>query len=201
MTAVTVKPPLSPHAPDLGEEVEPATAADLLGGHRLKERSLVGVELDSDAVPGLHLVDVVIDGGTWSNLQAREATLERVEATGLDAIGIQLPEATLHDCTFAEARLNLASFRHSTLERVAFRDCRLEEADFYGATLRSVSFERCVLAGATIAEATFERCELRGCELDALDGLERLAGTRMPIGDVIQIAALLAAASGIHVVD
>ena len=201
MTAVTVKPPLSPHAPDLGEDVEPATAADLLEGRRLKERTLVGVELDGEAVPGLHLVDVLIRGGTWSNLEAREATLERVEATGLDAIGLQLPAATLEDCTFADARLNLAAFRHATLERVAFRDCRLEEADFYGATLRSVSFERCVLVGATFAEATLERCELRGCELEGLVGVEWLRGARMPLGDVIQIAALLAAATGIEIVD
>jgi uncharacterized protein YjbI with pentapeptide repeats len=201
MTAVTVKPPLSPHAPDLGDEVEPATAVDLLGGGRLKERTLVGVELDGDAVPGLHLVDVQIRGGTWSNLEAREATFERVEAHGLDAIGIQLPAGTLHDCTFADARLNLASFRHSVLDRVAFRDCRLEEADFYGATLRSVSFERCVLVGATISDATLERCELRGCELEGLVGVERLAGTRMPLTDVIQIAGLLAGAAGIEVLD
>ena len=199
MTAMTVKPPLSPHAPDLDEDVEAATAADLLGSRRLKERTLLGVELDGDAVPGLHLVDVLVQGGTWSNLQAREATLERVKANGLDASGIQLPEATLHDCTFAEARLNLASFRHSVLERVAFRDCRLEESDFYGATLRSVVFERCVLTGTTVSAATFERCELRGGELESLVGGERLAGTRMPLGDVIQIAGLLASAAGIDV--
>jgi uncharacterized protein YjbI with pentapeptide repeats len=201
MTAVTVKPPLSPHAPDLGEEVEPATVADLLAGGRLQERSLQGIDVDGEAVPGLHLVDVLVQGGSWSNLQAREATFERVQAGGLDAIGVQLPEATLHDCTFAEARLNLASFRHSVLERVAFRDCRLEEADFYGATLRSVSFERCVLVGATLAEATLERCELRGCDLEGLVGVERLAGARMPLPDVIQIAAALAGAAGIELVD
>ena len=102
---------------------------------------------------------------------------------------------------FVDCRLDLASFRHSVLERVAFRDCRLEEADFYGATLRSVSFERCVLVRATFSNAGFERCELRDCELEGLVGVERLAGIRMPLADVIQIAGLLATAAGIQVVD
>ena len=64
---------------------------------------------------------------------------------GLRGTGAQFAEATLTDCTFADCRLDLTSFRFAQLERVVFRDCRLEEADFHGATLRSVRFERCVL--------------------------------------------------------
>jgi hypothetical protein len=64
-----------------------------------------------------------------------------------------------------------------------------------------VRFERCVLAGAVVQSASFERCEIRDCELDGLVGVERLAGTRMPLPDVLQLAALLAAAAGIEVVD
>jgi hypothetical protein len=69
------------------------------------------------------------------------------------------------------------------------------------ATLRSVRFEKCVLTRATIETANLERCEMRGCELTELAGVERLCGTRMPWPDVVQIAGLLATATGIDVVD
>jgi hypothetical protein len=42
---------------------------------------------------------------------------------------------------------------------------------------------------------------LRDCELTGLVGAGSLGGVRMPWGDVIQIAGLLAAAAGIEVVD
>ena len=138
---------------------------------------------------------------SWPNVQAREATFERVEARGLDAIGLQLPESSLADCTFVDARLNLASFRFARLERVVFERCRLDEADFYEASLRSVRFEGCALTEAVLDCATFERCELRGCELAGLSGADRLRGVRMPWPDVVQIAGLLAAAAGIEIVD
>ena len=198
---MTVKPPLAPNPPDVGDPLDRATATDVLSGRRVRERELAAVELDGNVVPGLHLTDVVVSGGTWANLQAREAALERVEATGLDAVGIQLAEASLTDCTFVDARLNLASFRFARLERVAFERCRLEEADFYDASLRSVRFEGCTLTSAILDGATFERCELRGCELTGLTGAERLRGVRMPWPDVVQIAGLLAAAAGIEIVD
>lgn len=198
---MTVKPPLTPHPPDVDHPIEQAAAAELLAEAQLKERELAAVELDGAAVPGLRLMDVVVRGGAWPNLQAREATLERVETTGLDAIGIQLPEASLSDCTFLDCRLDLASFRFAKLERVVFERCRLDEADFYEASLRSVRLDACTLTGATFAGATFDRCELRGCELTDLAGVERLRGVRMPWPDVVQIAGLLAAAAGIEIVD
>jgi uncharacterized protein YjbI with pentapeptide repeats len=116
----------------------------------------------------------------------------------LRATGFELAEAELRDVAFRDCRLDLASFRFASLEAVAFVDCRLEEADFHGATLRSVRFERCRLAGATFEAATFEQGELAGCDLTDLRGVERLRGVRMPPGDVVGIALLLAAAVGIE---
>lgn len=196
-----VKPPLAPNGPDLGDTVVRATGAELIAGRGLKERELAAADLGGHALPGLHLVNVVVVGGSWPNLEAREAILERVEATGLDAVGAQLPEAALADCTFVDSRLDLASFRFARLERVVFERCLLEEADFYEASLRSVRFEGCRLTGANLAGATFDRCELRGCDLTDIVGADRLRGVRMPWPDVIQIAGLLAVAAGIDVVD
>ncbi|MEO5575989.1 MAG: pentapeptide repeat-containing protein, partial [Gaiellaceae bacterium] len=185
---------------------ESELAGDALAGaalHSLRVRGSVlrGLDLTAATAAGIDLADVVVRNGSWANLDAREATIVRLEATGLRGTGAQLPESELTDCTFVDCRLDLTSFRYGQLERIVFRDCRLDEADFLGATLRSVRFEGCVLARASLEESTFERCEIRNCELTDLTGVDRLRGTRMPWPDVVQIAGLLAAASGIAVVD
>ena len=218
---MTVEPPLPPRAPDVAgdlpaADVETVVAdrlldesrldgADLSGrtlyNLKLRGSRLCGVDLGDATLAGIDAADVVVGEGSWANAGIEQGVLVRVEVTAVRATGARFAETVISDATFADCRLDLTSFRHAELERVAFRDCRLEEADFHGATLRSVRFERCVIAGATVENAMFDRCELRGCDLTDVAGVERLAGTRIPLPDVIQIAGLLAAAAGIDVVD
>ena len=218
---MTVEAPLPPRPPDIAAALGRTGSEDVIREHRVEESELdgidlaglplhnlrvrdsrlCGVDLSGSALAGLDLADAVVHEGSWANAVAGQATIVRLEAAGLRGTGAQFAEATLTDCTFADCRLDLASFRFAQLERIVFRDCRLEEADFYGATLRSVRFEKCVLTRATFETASLDRCELRGCELTDLTGVESLRGTRMPWPDVVQIAGLLAAASGIDVVD
>ena len=182
--------------------VEAATPTDA-DAHDLRLRDVVlrDVDLGGSRLVGADLLDVVVERGSLSNAVAREATLRRVAATGTRATGLDLTESVLRDVGFEDCRLDLALFRFARLESVAFVDCRLDEADFYGATLVSVCFERCTLSRASFDAATFERCELRDCRLDGLEGVERLRGARMPWPDVVQIAGLLAVATGIEVLD
>lgn len=218
---MTVPAPLPPRPPELPTRLERAEADDAFRDRRLEARELDGADLEGRTLHGLRLrecrlrrvdlgsafaagldaADVVVDAGSWANLGASEATISRLEATGLRGTGVTLTESSLTDCSFADCRLDLALFRHARLERVAFRDCRLDEADFYGASFRSVLFQSCVLNGASVEGATFERCEVRSSELQDLAGVERLDGVRMPWPDVVQIAGLLAKANGIEVVD
>ena len=66
---------------------------------------------------------------------------------------------------------------------------------------QDVLFERCELHGATLSAATLERVELRGCDLAGVRGVEALRGVRMPWQDVVENAALFAAAAGIEIVE
>ena len=214
--------PATPKPPDLPGELEAAVFGDgplsglelsrvALGPEdvsdrvapelRLEEATLRGIDLTGVHAPGASLADVVVTDGSWANAVLSRGTLTRVRATGLRATGVELAEAHLHDVVFEDCRLDLSSLRFARLERVVFRDCRLEEADLHGATLESVLFERSNLTGATVAAASFERCEVRGCELEGLQGADRLRGVRMPWPDVVQIAGLLAGAVGIEIVD
>lgn len=194
--------PAPPEPPDLPGDVPTAEIPDgrLYDLHLLEVR-VDAADLSGRVASGLTLRDVQVREGDWSTFRADHASMTRVQASGLRGTGAELGESTLRDVSFVECRLDLSAFRHATLERVVFRDCRLDEADFYGATLTSVLFERTGLVGATVEAATFGRCELRGCELEGLRGVERLRGVRMPWPDIVQIAGLLAAATGIEIVD
>ena len=182
---------------EVGGDLSERAAADL----RLQDVLLANLDLTGTEAPGLTLTDAIVAGGSWANLRAARGAITRVEAQQLCATGADFNEAVLKDVVFAEARLDLASFRFAKLERVVFRDCRLEEADFLGASLRSVRIERCNLTAASFVDAVCERCELRDCELAELQGVEGLRGARMSWSEVIQVAGQLAAATGITVID
>ena len=219
---MSVEPPAALKRPELPDELEETALGDSsLAGLRLERVSLRGLALEERAAPdlrlsecvldnvgldgceaaGLTLTDVCVEGGSWANLRAVRGSLTRVEAREVRATGADFAETELRDVVFEGCRLDLASFRFAKLARVDFRDCRLEEADFHGATLSSVRLERCVLVGANVDGASFARSELRDCELTGLTGAGSLGGVRMPWSDVIQIAGLLAAATGIEIVD
>lgn len=168
---------------------------------RLQESRLLGADLSGIEAAGLVLVDVQVDGGSWSNARLAHGKLARVVFADVRATGLDLTESGLQDVVFRNSRLDLSSFRFSTLTRLAFLDCRLEESDFQGATLASVRFERCTLTGASFESASCSRSEIRDCELTDLAGAENLGGVRMRWPDVVQIGGLLARANGIAVVD
>jgi len=170
------KPPRSPYPPDLGDDApdEP--------------------ELDG-------LVDVAVNGRDWANQQARGVTVQRAELRLCRLTGTELAEATFRDVGFDGCRIDLVGLRHAVLERVVFRDCRMSECDLYGASLKDVLFERCELREATFSTSMLERVELRGCDLAGVRGVEALRGVRMPWQDVVENAALFAAAAGIEIVE
>lgn len=146
-------------------------------------------------------LDATFEDVDWSTRREIRFSARRVEVVRGRLTGVQFPESTLIDVTFAECRADLASFRFAKLERVVFRDCRLEEADFYGAVLEDVVFERCDLRLATVEGVKVTRVELRGCNLEGLQGGGALRGVRMPWSDVVGNAPLFAQALGIDIID
>ena len=215
-----VDPPLARHRPDVPEHLDFARVDDgPLSGRRLEEVALEGcalsardahdlrfdsvrlheTDLSGLAARGFTIRDGVVTNGSWSNIQAVEGTLMRLEATGVRATGANFSEATLSDVLFSNCRLDLALFRFAKLDRVVFEGCRIEDADFYGATLTSVVVEHCFLTNADFDRATFSRCEIRGGDLSGLKGIASLRGVRMGLPEVMQIAPLLADAHGIAV--
>jgi uncharacterized protein YjbI with pentapeptide repeats len=147
------------------------------------------------------LRDVAFERGSLANVRALKGDWRRVRVVGTRATGLELGESHLLDVTFEDAKLDYASFRNARLERVIFRNCRLDEIDFGGAQLASVSFENCPLIQASFSGATLKDVELRGCDLEGVSGAAGLRGAAMPVGDALANVTVLAAASGIKLLD
>ena len=157
---------------------------------------------DAEAVVDVHgLVDASVHDRDWANTSARRLSTLRSELRQCRLTGSELGESTLVDVTFADCRLDLVGLRHARLERVCFRDCILDELDLAGAALKDVRFERCRMTGAVLSVASATRVEIAGCDLLGASGLERLAGTRITIDDVLANAPTLALALGLTIVD
>jgi hypothetical protein len=215
------KPPIAPATPDLPEELDVAELPAVLARGELEARLLDGLDLEGNDASRLSLVesrlvsvdltdvvlrnatlrDLVIEAGSWANVRAQNATLRRVRFERVRLTGADLGRASIEDATFADCRIDLASFRAAKLVRVRFERCRMDEVDFQAAGLSSCVFDDCALTRASLAEATFVRSELRGCDLAGVGNPERLRGVRMPWGDVVNAAAELAEATGIEIVD
>lgn len=216
-----IEPPLAPRPPDVPPRLEVVGQAETLSlrgsefdeiliqgadlssqvAHdlRLERVRLQDVDLTGIAARGWTLRDALVAGGAWSNAEATGADIARVEATGVRATGANFADAAIADVVFESCRLDLALFRFAVLNRVIFRDCRLDEADFYGSKLTSVAFEQCSLVRVSFEAGTFSRCEIRGCDLTELRGAEQLAGVRMRLPEVMQIAGALAESRGISI--
>ncbi len=176
--AAMSKPPTAPYPPDPDDDDAPAPT-----------------ELGD-------LLDVVVDNADWANLAPpRSIRAHRAELRRCRLTGAELAQAHLSDVTFTECRLDLLGLRHATLERVVFRDCPMTECDLADASLKDVLFERCVLRRSTFTGVTVQRVELRGCDLAELRGTEGLRGARMPWNDLLDNAAVFAAALGIEIVE
>jgi uncharacterized protein YjbI with pentapeptide repeats len=148
------------------------------------------------------LLDVTVADADWANAAPpRSIRAHRTELRRCRLTGAELAQAQLTDVTFTECRLDLLGLRHATLERVVFRDCPMGECDLADATLKDVLFERCDLRRATFSGVAIQRVELRGCELGELRGTEGLRGARMPWSDLLENAAVFAAALGIELVE
>jgi fluoroquinolone resistance protein len=218
-TPVPVKPPATPDLPSelTPLEGEPAALAGLelseqlvatrdwsgrdAAGIQLAECHLEGVSLDEAKLQCAGIRDVVVDGGSWANVDATGAVVKRVELRNTRLTGAAFANAKIEDVVFVECRLDLASFRFAKLAYVRFEDCLMTESDFYEAAIKSSIFSSCSLAGASLAAVTFADTELRGCDLTAIGNAERLRGARMTLGDLIQSADTLAAGLGIEIVE
>ncbi|EMD25917.1 pentapeptide repeat-containing protein [Amycolatopsis azurea] len=165
-------------------------------------RSLVSeVSLANARLDRLTLSDVVLEGVDLSNAAIRELSARRVEVLRCRAIGLGVSIASASDLYVENARFDYASL---TVERVkgaaVFSGCSFRETVFSG-DLSRLTFVDCDFTETEFAATGAAGCDLRGSRLSGVRGLLTLRGAKITAEQAVSIAGILAAESGLSVVE
>lgn len=150
-------------------------------------------------LPGVRLVDCVVETSDLSNLRAEKARFERVKLSGCRATGLAVNDGLLSDVTFDDCKADLTNWRFARFDVVMFENCNLAGADFTEADLRGASFTGCDLSGAQFHRATMAGARFRRCELEGIGGLTNWEGAIVHPDDLLALSYVLAKALGIVV--
>jgi uncharacterized protein YjbI with pentapeptide repeats len=158
---------------------------------------------------------VTITAGRYQSFDIADATIQELHAPNIlsyrgsiirshihkgQLTGLQLPEAHITDVVFNNCRLNLANFRKVKFERCIFTACDLTEADFSDANMHNALFENCQIDLAEFSNVQCKRVEFLNTNLSQIKGVGGLSGSAITEENLIEIAPLLAASHGIHLI-
>ncbi|HLL37131.1 pentapeptide repeat-containing protein [Streptomyces sp.] len=171
------------------------------GGARFLDCVLASCTVTETRLRHARFLDSVLGSVQGVGTDLAEATLRDVEVTEPRLGGAQLHGAVLERVVIRGGKLDFLNLRTARLRDVVFENCVLVEPDFGGARLERVEFVGCALKGADFTAATLKDVDLRGAEpLEIAGGLDRLAGAVISPGQLMDLAAVFAAALGVKVV-
>jgi uncharacterized protein YjbI with pentapeptide repeats len=190
----------------------------LLPGEDYEQVTFADTEFDTPDLGGCHFVDCTVHHSTFCEIKMRkwrltdslvrdtrfvttdlsEAGWQGTKLTGCALSGVQLFSAALRRVTFTDCKLDSVNFRDSKLTDVTFDNCLLRDADFGGARLTRVTFPGCTL-GADFSRVSCVDVDLRGADLRITAGYDALRGATVDLGQLIDLAPLLARHLGITV--
>lgn len=188
-----------------------------------------GVQLDGALLQGLDADELVLDGAVLLDCRLEDgavaaASARRVRLSSCELAELRLPSLTLENasvtnalfetlrvgawdghgahlsrCTVRGSRLDYVNLRGATLETVQFVDCRIGELDLGAATVRVARFSGCEIGTLRLSAATLVDVDLTGTALDAVEGVDRLAGALIDGLQLQRLAPAFAAHLGVRV--
>jgi uncharacterized protein YjbI with pentapeptide repeats len=166
------------------------------------DESLLGrCDLSDAVLTDPEFTDAVLDELNMANALIRGGSLARVLVSGGRLTGTQFAETKIRDTVWRGVSADLSALRLVDLVRVTFDSCNLRQADFTGSQCDWVRFHDCDLSGAIFSRGRFTNSEFRRCRLEGIEGVESLRGASMELEAVLGLAADLADALGIRVLE
>lgn len=171
---------------------------------------------------GMDFSEVIARGGRWSGVVLDrfvaanvrfencdlsgfvlrdESSIQRAEFIGCRLSGSVLAGTRLRDVLFTDCTFDDANLRMMDAENVAFERCALLATDFYAAKLVRTRMADCDLRGSDFSKATVEDLDLRTSRVEDVLGAAGLRGATIESLQLIPLAASLAAALELRVVD
>jgi uncharacterized protein YjbI with pentapeptide repeats len=202
-------------APDLPPRLEPAhpaRGADLLAArldldgtvdlaHSSLEQCTISADADGVDLTGATLIDVEITDARIASLRLRDANLRRVRVTGGRLGTLDLSGARIDELELRGVRIDYLNLGGAKAKDAEITDCGIRTLDIPQAELTRVRF-----AGTRTDEVDPRglravHVDLRGLDAGAFLDANSLRGTTLSSFQVQQLAPVLAASIGIHVLD
>ena len=166
----------------------------VLDGCELHDVSLEQVELRAarfleSSVDGLRATTLRAAASTWRDVQASSWRVGAAELWDSEWIGSEV----------RDSKFGYLNLQGSTLRDVVLRDCVLEGLDLRDARCTRVAFIGCRIDTLEVAGGAFTHLDLRGSTLGTVDSAVALRGAIVDGDQLLDLAPLLAEASGITV--
>jgi uncharacterized protein YjbI with pentapeptide repeats len=162
------------------------------GDVRMLECQVADCRMDEAKLTGLHVVD-----STWV----------RVAASGLAA-----PHSSWRDSSIRDSRFGLLDLSSSTLLRLTITDSKIDFLNLRGSTIREVVLTRVKLGELSLSDSSGTNLTMADCTIDAvefhhgrltttdlststvsrIDGLDSLRGVILSVGQVLDMAPMMA---------
>jgi uncharacterized protein YjbI with pentapeptide repeats len=128
--------------------------------------------------------------------QVRVVRADRSEFIGCKFVGTDFSGTRIEHVRFERCLFRYTNIRMAKLAQSVFIGCSLDEVDFYDTELTDVAFPETSFADVVFDRTRFERVDLRGASTLGLSRMTRLDGALIADKQVIELAYLLALASG-----
>lgn len=150
------------------------------------------VQLLRSNLPGLRVVDSMLETCEMSGCEWETAFFRRVVFQGCRLMGTQMLEGLFEDVEFINCQMEGISAISAKFKNCRFSKCVLRKASFDGADLTGVAFADCDLS-----EADFHMAKLKGTDFSTAQigglrvGVEEMRGALIAPHQALQVIGLM----------
>ncbi len=150
------------------------------------------VQLLRSNLPGLRVVDSLLETCEISGSEWETAFFRRVSFQGCRLMGTQMLEGLFEDVEFVNCQMEGLSAVSAKFKNCRFSKCILRKASFDGADLPGVAFSECDLTEADFHLAKMKGVDFRTAQIGGLRvGVEEMRGAIIAPHQALQVVGLL----------
>ncbi|WP_165485449.1 pentapeptide repeat-containing protein [Protofrankia symbiont of Coriaria ruscifolia] len=178
------------------------TPAEPLVDVELTNSLLRSARLTGRTFRRLHCRNVVFDGCDLSGVILHGSKMNAVEFHRCRLSGMVFGGARLADVLFSNCKMDVVNLRMVEGRFLEFRESDLRELDLYGASITNLRIHDSDVSSADLSTSSLAGdVRLHGSRLRELKGTESLTGAVIGTEQLMDVAMMLFAASGITVDD
>ena len=164
--------------------------------------SVVGCAFRRCALTGIdlsraQLAETVVEECEGALVRAPRSSWRSVEVTASRLGSVELYESSWRSVGVAGTKIDYLNARASTWRDVDLRDCRIGELDLADATVERLRLDGCTVGTLALSHARLSDVDLRGARIEAVEGIDGLAGTWITDDQLTLLAPSLADQLGI----